>query len=154
MSRPSTKNEELEAAIDAAERCMRALRTATDEKEKSRLDEQCRTLLDRAERIKTSTLSGLHRRNSDQEALRQRPTPLGLGRKLTEPISSRQLSTREQIIILEGSRLNGFVFPPWKCPPDPNEFEMKDGEDRFLYVARNQNLDCLSLRPNRWNLCL
>ena len=138
MSKPSTKNEALEAAIDDAERCMRALGAATDENEKTRLDEKCRILLERAERIKTSTKSGRHGRDWDQDISQQALTPPGLSRKLTEPISNRQLSTREQIILLEGSRLNGFVFPPWKSPPDASEFELKDGEDRFLYVARNQ----------------
>jgi len=136
MSKPFTKNEALEAAIDAAERCMRALRTTTDENEKNRLDEQCRILLERAERIKTSTKSGLNSRDCDRDALKQGLTPPAEPRKLAEPLSSRKPSTREQIILLEGSRLNGFMFPPWKCPPEPCEFELQDGHDLFLYVER------------------
>ena len=147
MSKLSTKNEALEAAIDAAERCMRALKTATDKDEKSRLNEQCRILLERAERIKTFTKSKAQDREWDKESVRQGVSPPDLGRKLPEPISSRQLSTREQIIILEGSRLNGFVYPPWNGPPEPSEFEIKGGKDCFLYVARNQIPDSQANRP-------
>lgn len=134
MSKTSTKDEALEAAVNAAECRMRALRTSTDQNEKRRLEERCRILLERAERIKTSTLSGRQGRDWAQDTSNQGLTPLGAPRKPTEPLSSRELSTREQIILLEGSRLNGFVFPPWKGPPEPCEFELKDGQDRFMYV--------------------
>ena len=35
----------------------------------------------------------------------------------------RKLTTREEIILLEGAKLNGFVFPPWVAPPAVDEFE-------------------------------
>lgn len=136
MSKLSTRNEALEAAIDAAERCMCALRTTTDENEKVRLDKQSRILLERAERIKTPTNPELHDGDWDQDTLKQALTPPGLLRKLREPLSSRKPSTREEIILLEGSRLNGFVFPPWKSGPEPSEFELKDGHDLFRYVEQ------------------
>ncbi|KAL8722395.1 MAG: hypothetical protein Q9225_001126 [Loekoesia sp. 1 TL-2023] len=52
--------------------------------------------------------------------------------KLKEPASTRILSTREQIILLEASKLHGCRFPPWKNPPEASEFEQ--GEDRLLFI--------------------
>lgn len=54
--------------------------------------------------------------------------------KLKEPISTRKLATREQIILLEGSKLHGFAFWPWKSDPPATEFELRPGEHLFLYV--------------------
>ncbi len=133
MSNSSTSQEALKAAVDAIEQCMRALRVATDENEKARLDQQCRTLLAQAEHIKTSEAST--DQCSDQLVLGQELRSSTIRPKLREPLSGRELSTREQIILLDGSKLNGFVFPPWKNPPDPHEFELRDGQDRFLYVG-------------------
>jgi hypothetical protein len=41
------------------------------------------------------------------------------------PQSRRQLSTREEVILLEGSKLHGLIFPPWKSEPDEQEFAAK-----------------------------
>lgn len=127
------KNEGLKAAIEAAERCMRALKAAPNEDQKTQLDEKCRALLEQAERIKLSISLESFDKDLGHAATGQ-DSSSEFGAKLTEPLSSRQLSTREQIILLEGSKLNGFVFPPWKTRPDPGEFELRDGDHRFLYV--------------------
>lgn len=59
---------------------------------------------------------------------------------LKEPATRRELTTREKIILLENSRLHGCIFPPWKTPPDPSEFAVKDFQDQFLYVTtRDRN---------------
>lgn len=55
--------------------------------------------------------------------------------KLKEPLSTRTLSTREQIILLEASRLHGCRFPPWKGPPDASEFELGEDQLLFMYVG-------------------
>ena len=60
--------------------------------------------------------------------------------KLREPISHRTLSTREQIILLEGSKLHGFVFPPWKSPPEAGEFQLKSEDPLFVYVQDQATL--------------
>ena len=49
-------------------------------------------------------------------------------------LTTRSPSTREQIILLESSKLHGCRFPPWKTPPINAEFELRDGEALFLYV--------------------
>ncbi|KAL9099158.1 MAG: hypothetical protein Q9163_005302 [Psora crenata] len=41
---------------------------------------------------------------------------------LREPQSKRDLSTREKIIILENSKLNGCIFAPWTTEPRPADF--------------------------------
>ncbi|KAL9040878.1 MAG: hypothetical protein Q9214_004310 [Letrouitia sp. 1 TL-2023] len=50
---------------------------------------------------------------------------------LEQPSSTRNLSTREQIILLEGSKLHGCLFPPWK---EPEEIEFKAESDRSLFI--------------------
>ncbi|KAI9682483.1 MAG: cysteine protease [Trizodia sp. TS-e1964] len=46
--------------------------------------------------------------------------------------SSRKLSTREKIILLESSKLNDYIFPPWDSPPYHDEFELENGKDQFV----------------------
>ncbi|KAL6715719.1 cysteine protease [Lecanora helva] len=51
----------------------------------------------------------------------------------------RGLTTREKIILMEGSKLNGNVFPPW-TNPSPSEFEMPRYEDaRDLSIGDEQS---------------
>ncbi|KAL9057732.1 MAG: hypothetical protein Q9206_002230, partial [Seirophora lacunosa] len=59
--------------------------------------------------------------------------------ELREPLSTRTLSTREQIIILEASKLHGCRFPPWVASPEASEFEL--GEAQSLFV-------------DNWNICV
>ncbi|KAK6601605.1 PALB protein [Botrytis cinerea] len=42
---------------------------------------------------------------------------------LKAPVSERTLSKHEEIILLEGSRLHGFIFPRWTSEPDDTIFE-------------------------------
>lgn len=49
-------------------------------------------------------------------------------KELKQPLSTRTLSTREQIILLQGSKLNGCVFPPWKEAPAAEEFTLSGTE--------------------------
>lgn len=104
----------MEAAIDAAEHYMKALRLAPAT-EKTTLDAKCKDLLTRAEKIKGAT---------DWQS-----AAWGESRKgLRPPTSKRKLTTREEIITLEGAKLNGFKFPPWQRPPAPEEFELPDNQ--------------------------
>ncbi len=50
--------------------------------------------------------------------------------RLLEPVSSRELATAEQIIVLKSSRLGGALFPPWK-EPDSKAFELGEGNEAF-----------------------
>ncbi|KAI2475672.1 Cysteine proteinase [Pyrenophora tritici-repentis] len=52
--------------------------------------------------------------------------------KLREPVSSRTLTKKEQIILLRSSMVNGFKFPPWDRVPSPDEFLRQDGPHPFI----------------------
>ncbi|KAJ6000426.1 hypothetical protein N7481_000835, partial [Penicillium waksmanii] len=108
----------LAAAIDAAEHYMRALRLASPN-DKKNLDSKCKELITRAEAIKSAT---------DWRSAAQ---PKAATPKLRLPTSTRKLTTREEIIILEGAKLNGFIFPPWSRPPAPTEFVAYDENVHF-----------------------
>ena len=94
-----------------------------------RLSKKCDALLRQAERVKAKL---------------QTPVAANVGmdkqveakRKATSRDPFEGLSTREKVILLRGSKLNGFTFPPWQCSPDTAEFAMADGEQRFLYVSK------------------
>ncbi|CAG8297483.1 unnamed protein product [Penicillium salamii] len=100
----------LEAAINAAEHYMKALRLAPAD-EKKQLDSKCKELIIKAEKIKSSADWKSAAHAGPQKALTLRP-----------PASSRKLTTREEIIILEGAKLHGFIFPPWTRAPRHDEF--------------------------------
>lgn len=98
---------------------MRALRLAPSDDKKG-LDSKCKELLTRAEKIKTAT--------DWQSVARQKAVP-----SLRTPTSKRKLTTREEIIILEGAKLNAFIFQPWDRPPLPSELAVCGGQP-FTYV--------------------
>ncbi|RMD41595.1 hypothetical protein DV735_g3539, partial [Chaetothyriales sp. CBS 134920] len=113
-SRVSNASAALNAAIDSAELYMQALRLADTPAERKRLDAKCKELLHTAEQLKL--------------AADRATTPAC---QKAHPVSTRKLTTREQIIILEGSKLNGFVFKPWNQPPVKDEFEL--GSSQVLF---------------------
>ncbi|EEP81837.1 PALB protein [Uncinocarpus reesii 1704] len=112
----TTHSEALDAAIKAAEHYMHALKLATDSKEKASLDANCKKYIAFAEQIKFSGGGSRGQANAPQKR---------------EPVSTRTLSNREQIILLENSKLNGCVFPPWSAQPDPEEFELDEEGEPF-----------------------
>ncbi|KAL1970516.1 hypothetical protein VTN77DRAFT_4160 [Rasamsonia byssochlamydoides] len=121
ISTATSQSQALEAAIDAAENYMKALKLASSPKEKKMLDAKCKELLTKAEQIKDAKV--------------WKPTRLDSKNfvpPLKEPKSTRKLSTREEIILLEGAKLNGFLFPPWTGAPNPKEFELEHGGTKFI----------------------
>ncbi|KAL8782159.1 MAG: hypothetical protein Q9213_005630 [Squamulea squamosa] len=62
-----------------------------------------------------------------------------------EPLPSRSLSTREQIILLESSRLHGCRFPPWQKPPDISEFELGQDQTKFIDTDADLRLSSTQL---------
>ncbi|KAJ5893303.1 Peptidase C2 calpain domain III, partial [Penicillium taxi] len=105
----------LDAAINAAEQYMKALCLASPE-EKKDLDSKCKDLLTRGERIKAA---------KDWQSVARLQAP---SLEVRPPTSRRKPTTREEIIIYEGSKLNGFIFPPWDREPTPAEFVTRDGQ--------------------------
>ena len=137
LPQASSRDEALEIAIKAAETSMQALKLANDPKEKAQLSNGVKRLLTDAENIK---------RTKDWRATIQQLQPeVGAGdgttgttskvRVLKEPQSHRKLHTSEQVLLLKAGYLNGFKFPPWTTPPEPSEFELREGEELFLYVS-------------------
>ncbi|KIX01865.1 uncharacterized protein Z518_09592 [Rhinocladiella mackenziei CBS 650.93] len=110
----------LEATIKSAELYLQALRLADKPSDRKRLDTRCKALLAQAERLKT-------RQDSPSRSMSKKEQK----EDLQAPVSSRKLSTRENIIILEGSKLNGFIFKPWTSPPSFDEFVLRDGGSSF-----------------------
>jgi len=85
------------------------MEAAKDGHEKARLKAKCQALLRRAELLKKAAQG------------------------LKAPVSTRSFTRKEQVILLEGSKLNGFVFRMWESDPDPEEFRPRDGEELFTY---------------------
>lgn len=120
-SSSSSSNVALKAAIDSAELYMQALRLSSDPRERTRLDRKCKELLVKAESIKAKR-DGAPIKHKSKSV---RPA------EMSQPVSARKLTTRENIILLEGSKLNGSVFKPWTQIPSPTEFELHDGEEPY-----------------------
>lgn len=128
MSGASSQAQALEAAIETVEHYMKALRLAAAPKDKQTLDAKCKEWLTRAEEIK-GTKDWRSAIPGDNGMAQPRP-----------PVSTRKLATREEIILLEGAKLNGFIFLPWVGAPKPEEFQLADGRTLFLYVKKNHKL--------------
>lgn len=112
------RNESLAATLLAVERCMRQLElTTTNGPRKKQLNRECQQLLQKAEKIKAGPKAAEGRK------------------RMVEPAPSRRLSTREQIILLKGSKLYGGVFPPWNAAPSAKEFELLACESLYTYVS-------------------
>ncbi|KKK23966.1 hypothetical protein ARAM_005369 [Aspergillus rambellii] len=120
VSTAASQAQALEAAIDAAEHYMKALTLTTVQKDKLTLDAKCKEWLTRAEKIKEAKdwRSAAHIHDNRSSGSRS-------------PISTRKLTTREEIILLEGAKLNGFIFPPWNDVPKPDEFKRADEDGLF-----------------------
>ncbi|KAI9040087.1 calpain-like protease PalBory [Aspergillus affinis] len=112
VSSATSQRQALQAAIDVAENYMKALNLATFSVDKQTLDAKCKDWLTRAEKIKVS---------QDWQSIAR-------AEERTLPTSTRKLTTREEIILLEGAKLNGFIFPPWSGSPSLDEFKEEDGE--------------------------
>lgn len=110
---------------------MKALGFARNKEDRSRLNRKCQSMLDQAERIKvarkklTSSAEGRIERDIGSQHKRVVPTPR----------VKQALSTKEKVILLESSRVNSFVFPPWESKPEALEFELKEGEGKYMYAA-------------------
>lgn len=90
-------------------------------------------------------LSRTFSHSTSRDANEAAPSPAAASQsqiyRLREPISSRELSKREEIILLKASVVNGFKFPPWTKDPPADEFATRDGEGQFTDMGQ------LSLSP-------
>lgn len=99
---------------------MKAIKLANSSSERARLKEKCLNILARAEEIKK-----IEQWQPAMSHIGAVITPSEISRV---PQSRRQLSTREEVILLEGSKLHGLIFPPWNSEPDGQEFAAPKGE--------------------------
>jgi hypothetical protein len=93
---------------------MEAVKNASNDQERARLRGRFERLLSRAEEIKKSS---------------QWPLPKAQPSVLKAPASERSLTRSEEIILLEASKLHGFIFPPWKSDPEDSVFDQ--GQDLY-----------------------
>lgn len=138
LPQSSSKDEALEIAIQAAETAMKALTLAKDPNEKAKLTTRFKQLLAEAEKIKqnkdwSNEVLAPYSPSSNDTSSKSRSTN-DRPETLKPPESSRNLSNGEQILLLRASFLHGFKFSPWTKSPALELFELKDGEDMFLYV--------------------
>lgn len=108
---------------------MRALDLTAEQTEKRNIAKKCHQLLDQAERLRSGNESSAPAEPGDEVASAKTNHP-----RLKIPLPSRQLTTREHIILLKGSKLHGSVFPPWKSDPEPCEFDLLGGYSQYMYV--------------------
>lgn len=111
---------------------MQEFRLAKDENIRSLLAQECRALLDKAEHIKDASRCQPSGNDAMGEGTFLAPRKVGLGSRSKKSEVKRALTTREKIILLEGSKLHGFVFPPWTSPPSRSEFELGVGHTLFM----------------------
>jgi len=99
---------------------MKATKLASNDAERKRLRTKCIELLSRAEEIKKASTW----------------TPKAAKQVVLKvPKSERAISKREEIILLEGSRLHGFIFPPWTADPEDSVFDtMINGSEYYSCV--------------------
>ena len=124
------KNDALKAAMNAAEAAMQAMKLTDDNNKKRELMSKTHELLQKAELIKSARVLPLQM-NYISGTKKNIETHRTKVEELKQPVPTRILSTREQIILLQGSKLNGSIFPPWKTPPDVSEFVLEDGSELF-----------------------
>jgi calpain-7 len=103
----SSASAKLKATLASVDLYMRALRIAETSPDRQRLNLKCKNLITQAEDLKIQKDAAKKRALSDP------------------PVSKRKLTTRENIILLEGSKLNGHLFRQWEKPPVDDEFALK-----------------------------
>lgn len=136
VGQSGTKDVSLSSILEAAEKLMQELTLAEDPKRRIFLARECQDLLDQAEQIKVA------RKCQHSGMVTQRVTSattcgFASNLRLETTEAGRAFTTREKIILLEGSKLHGFVFPPWTAPPISSEFELRAEELPYSYVAPN-----------------
>ncbi|KAK4497365.1 hypothetical protein PRZ48_011816 [Zasmidium cellare] len=133
LPQSATKDEALDIAIKSVETALSALKLVKDDNEKASYTARAKQLMQDAETIK---------RSSDWRQAVQQASQV---RVLTEPVNSRELATKERIILLRAGFLNGVKFPEWNGVPAESEFELKDGETLFLDDASELPLSDVQL---------
>lgn len=121
----SSKDEALDHAVQATEYYMQALKLSETSDDKARLRKQCKTMMSRAEDIKSGQSWTTKRKDVRS-------------RFLKAPVSERLLGKSEKIVLLESSKLHGCIFPPVSLR---QEDTVGDGvETVFVYVHSKSSM--------------
>ncbi|KAG9247822.1 hypothetical protein BJ878DRAFT_538905 [Calycina marina] len=121
-----SKEEALKQAIVATELYMKAVKLASSDQQRTKLRSRCKELVSRAEQIKSASVW----------------PPVKVDTVLKAPVSERAITRTEEIILLQGSKLHGFIFPPWKSDPDDTVFEgnlYTEAQDLEISEAQQEN---------------
>lgn len=128
LNKVDSKDAAVALVLEEIERSMRLLEVDSRSVDRKTHREKVKGLLSIAEKIKTtgqwralSASSGHGRTSGASPAV------------ITKlPVSSRELSKAEQIIILKSSIVNNLKFPPWQKSPVSSDFDC--GPDGHLYL--------------------
>jgi hypothetical protein len=113
-------NAALNAAIQSAELYIRASRSAPTAAEKAKLDQKCAAIIAKAELWKKKQKSGAAAAEPEPKLSSSSSAPSPS--KRPAPRSTNKQSTKEKLLLLQSSKINGGVFPPWQGPPEATEF--------------------------------
>jgi calpain-7 len=144
---PISRQDSLALAIEAAEIHLKCLKLSSSTVEKKALREKTIYLFDEAEKLKGNpnyaparpiqelVFGAKHDRQPTKEPVHSSFTnsksiPPAV-RLLSPPQSTRELPISEQRLILEASRLNAAIFPPWKPADDAEQFDTRPEGDIF-----------------------
>lgn len=139
---------------------MQALKLATTREDKTNIKKKCENVLDELEQVmgrpdwKPNTAAStdsviVHPARDDAEDTSSSKSSSSLGsrlasvhlsegkslpqlKKLPDPKSARELSTKEKLILWKASKLNGFNAAPWTNPPETFEFLAATPNKRFV----------------------
>lgn len=136
-------------AIEAAEIHLKCLKLSKSAVEKDSLKQKTISLFDEAERLKKDhnytparsiqelVFGPEHDERvkvldmpAESDATQSKIIPPAV-RLLSPPRSMRELSISEQKLILEASRLNAAIFPPWKPSDDANHSHLQSRGELF-----------------------
>lgn len=122
-----SKEEALENAIAAVGAYMKAVTSAATASERTSLKAKCKSILARAEEIKQAKTWNPYLKQGQPQGPSNKAVKI-----LKAPVSTRKLSAREQIILIEGSRLHGFIFPQWTADPENSSFDAGNTGGLFM----------------------
>ncbi|KIW02853.1 uncharacterized protein PV09_05907 [Verruconis gallopava] len=145
----SSAEQKLKLTIEATEVAMRAMKLAPSKSaEQAELRSKAQGMLEEAEtlkRAKSAQAARLTMRLSPQDSAKKAAVePSSAGRSAVndlmaafvgrpgEPRPTRELTTAEKVLLMRGSKLNGFKFSPWGSTPTSRDFDLDQGQERFV----------------------
>jgi calpain-7 len=133
-----TRDDALDAAIHAAENALKALSLARNADDKAQFRTRAKEFMGEAESIKKNVAWRPTSTHPKDVANASTISPVsGVAKFLREPRSTRTLTTREKIILVRATFLNGTKFPMWETAPFASEFELTEIGKLFVCVSQH-----------------